>query len=164
MTDLTRWLCVVSPGWPRSRSPRSCELDRAVLGDYRYLRALAVHVDSHVDRHCRVLLFPSSFFHPERPAAGLSWEGARPSWGHVSALPRRRFVKFCTRPFRGDAEDEPASAITIPGAPVRGMSELDQGRVLEALGGWSAGHLLASRLAVPGAGAVRPARPAPRSP
>jgi hypothetical protein len=22
--------------------------------------------------------FPSSYFHPERPATGLSWEGARP--------------------------------------------------------------------------------------
>jgi hypothetical protein len=33
---------------------------RAVLGDHRHVRALAVHVYADVDRHCRVLLFPSS--------------------------------------------------------------------------------------------------------
>jgi hypothetical protein len=30
------------------------ELNLAVPGDDRHLRALAVHVDSHVNRHCRV--------------------------------------------------------------------------------------------------------------
>jgi hypothetical protein len=51
------------------------EFDRAVPIDHRYLRALAMDVDTYVDRHGRVLLFPSSFFHPERRATGLSWEG-----------------------------------------------------------------------------------------
>ena len=41
---------------------------------------------------------------------------------HVSALPRKWFVKFRTRRFRGNVADVPASAITIPEAPVSGMS------------------------------------------
>jgi hypothetical protein len=55
------------------------ELDRAVLADHRHLRPLAMHVDSHVHRHCRVSFPELGTSHPERPATGLSWKGARPS-------------------------------------------------------------------------------------
>jgi hypothetical protein len=54
------------------------QLHLAVLGDYRHLGALAVHVDADVDRHCRVSSPELGISHPERPATGLSWEEARP--------------------------------------------------------------------------------------
>jgi hypothetical protein len=54
------------------------ELHRAVLGDHRHLGALAVHVDTDVNRHCRVSSPELGTSHPERPATGLSWEEARP--------------------------------------------------------------------------------------
>jgi hypothetical protein len=54
------------------------EFDRAVFGDHRHLGALAVHVYADVDRHCRVSFPELGISHPERPATGLSWEGARP--------------------------------------------------------------------------------------
>jgi len=54
------------------------ELDRAVLGDYRHLGALAMHVDTDVNRHCRVSSPELGTSHPERPATGLSLEEARP--------------------------------------------------------------------------------------
>src|SRR6266550_4248019 len=55
------------------------ELHRPVLGDYRHLGPLAVHVDADVDRHCRVSSPELGISHPERPATGLSLEEARPS-------------------------------------------------------------------------------------
>ena len=77
-------------GVPAGRSPISrsigsdavhhvlVQLHLAVLGDHRHLGALAVHVDSDVDRHCRVSSPELGTSHPERPATGLSWEEARP--------------------------------------------------------------------------------------
>jgi hypothetical protein len=49
------------------------------LGDHRHLRMLAVHIDAGVDSHCRVSSPEFGTSHPKCPAAGLSWEGARPS-------------------------------------------------------------------------------------
>jgi hypothetical protein len=54
------------------------QLHLSVLGDYRHLRALAVHVDADVNRHCRVSSPELGTSHPERPATGLSLEEARP--------------------------------------------------------------------------------------
>jgi hypothetical protein len=54
------------------------QLHRPVLGDYRHLGPLAVHVDADVDRHCRVSSPELGISHPERPATGLSLEEARP--------------------------------------------------------------------------------------
>ncbi len=54
------------------------QLHRPVLGDYRHLGPLAVHVDADLDRHCRVSPPELGISHPERPATGLSWEEARP--------------------------------------------------------------------------------------
>lgn len=52
--------------------------DRDVLGDHRHLGALAMHVDTDVNRDCRVSSPELGISHPERPATGLSWEEARP--------------------------------------------------------------------------------------
>jgi hypothetical protein len=54
------------------------QLHLAVLGDYRHLGALAMHIDADVDRHCRVSSPELGISHPERPATGLSLEEARP--------------------------------------------------------------------------------------
>jgi hypothetical protein len=54
------------------------QLHLAVLGDYRHLGALAVHIDADVNRHCRVSSPELGTSHPERPATGLSLEEARP--------------------------------------------------------------------------------------
>jgi hypothetical protein len=62
----------------RSAAHVLVQLHFAVLGDYRHLGPLAVHVDTDVNRHCRVSFPELGISHPERPATGLSWEGARP--------------------------------------------------------------------------------------
>jgi len=54
------------------------ELHLSVLGDYRHLGPLAVHIDADVDRHCRVSSPELGISCPERRATGLSLEEARP--------------------------------------------------------------------------------------
>lgn len=56
-----------------------------------------------------------------RPRAQVRCGLAKHPQRHASALPRKRFVKFRIRRFRGNVTDVPASAITIQEASVRGM-------------------------------------------
>jgi hypothetical protein len=48
------------------------QLHLSVLGDYRHLGPLAVHIDADVDRHCRVSSPELGISYPEHPATGLS--------------------------------------------------------------------------------------------
>ena len=69
------------PGAPADFPPDSEGGDgrtRAALTDQRYLRALAMDIDTYVYRHCRVLLFPSSSSTRSVALPGRAGKGTRP--------------------------------------------------------------------------------------